>query len=60
MSSVKIHFRQSKDKEVTEVLVDNKSAYLTYENINNQMIKLKKLIDLLQLENVEIINKERV
>ena len=44
----------------TEVLVDNKFAYQTGIHPDIEMVNLKRLIELLGLENVEVTNKERV
>jgi len=60
MSTVKIQVFEGKNNSYTEVLVDNKPAYISYLQAKYEAANILKLITLLELDNVEITNKERV
>lgn len=59
MSSVKIQVFTGGNYR-TEVFVDNKFVYQTGTHPNIEMEHLNKLISALEVENIEVTNKERV
>lgn len=58
MSSVKIQVVQS--HPLNKVLVDNKFAYYFSKPCLNEMKNLKRLVEILNIDNVEVTDKERV
>ena len=46
--------------DYTEVLVDNKFAYTSFLQPKFERENLRKLIELAQLDNVEVTDKERM
>ena len=61
MSSVKIQVLVTGiEPYITQVLVDNKPAYVTRTGYKAEKEHIKKLIELLELDNVETSDKFRV